>query len=119
MNSEFGIIFAPQIAVNHRVGFHIRRCKIYIWAHFSVGDGLPVPNRAGDFSVHIFRYGLPHNKTTLFHRLKAIEKIGRSATDGKADIKQMTDALDTVDDGQAIKNLIQIFQVLFDRNDRI
>lgn len=37
----------------------------------------------------------------------AIEKIGRSATDGKADIKQMTDALDTVDDGQAIKNLIQ------------
>ena len=73
MNSEFGIIFAPQIAVNHRVGFHIRRCKIYIWAHFSVGDGLPVPNRAGDFSVHIFRYGLPHNKTTLFHRLKAIE----------------------------------------------
>lgn len=37
----------------------------------------------------------------------AIEKIGRSATDGKVDIKQMTDALDTVDDGQAIKNLIQ------------
>lgn len=37
----------------------------------------------------------------------AIEKIGRSATDGKADIKQMTDALDTVDDGQAIRNLIQ------------
>ena len=36
----------------------------------------------------------------------AIEKIGRSATDGKADIKQMTDALDTVDDGQAVKNLI-------------
>lgn len=26
----------------------------------------------------------------------AIEKIGKSATDGKADIKQMTDALDTV-----------------------
>ncbi len=37
----------------------------------------------------------------------AIEKIGRSATDGKADIKQMTDALDMVDDGQAIRNLIQ------------
>lgn len=37
----------------------------------------------------------------------AIEKIGKSATDGKADIKQMTDALDTVDDGQAIRNLIQ------------
>lgn len=37
----------------------------------------------------------------------AIEKIGKSATDGRADIKQMTDALDTVDDGQAIQNLIQ------------
>lgn len=37
----------------------------------------------------------------------AIEKIGRSATNGKADIKQMADALDTVDDGQAIENLIQ------------
>lgn len=37
----------------------------------------------------------------------AIEKIGKSATGGKADIKQMTDALDTVDDGQAIRNLIQ------------
>lgn len=37
----------------------------------------------------------------------AIEKIGKSATDGKADIKQVTDALDTVDDGQAIQNLIQ------------
>ena len=37
----------------------------------------------------------------------AIEKIGKSATGGKADIKQLTDALDTVDDGQAIQNLIQ------------
>ena len=37
----------------------------------------------------------------------AIEKIGRSATGGKADIKQLTDALDTVDDGQAIRNLIE------------
>lgn len=37
----------------------------------------------------------------------AIEKIGKSATDGKVDIKQMTDALDTVDDGQAVQNLIQ------------
>lgn len=37
----------------------------------------------------------------------AIEKIGKSATGGKADIKQMTDALDTVDDGQAIQSLIQ------------
>ena len=37
----------------------------------------------------------------------AIEKIGRSASGGKADIKQLTDALDTVDDGQAIRNLIE------------
>lgn len=37
----------------------------------------------------------------------AIEKIGKSATDGKADINQLTAALDTVDDGQAIQNLIQ------------
>lgn len=37
----------------------------------------------------------------------AIEKIGRSATSGKADIKKLTDALDTVDDGQAIQSLIQ------------
>ena len=37
----------------------------------------------------------------------ALEKIGKSATDGKADIRQLTDALDTVDDGQAIQNLIQ------------
>lgn len=32
----------------------------------------------------------------------AIEKIGKSATGGKADIRQLTDALDTVDDGEAI-----------------
>ena len=37
----------------------------------------------------------------------AIEKIGKSATGGKADIRQLTDALDTVDDGQAIRNLIE------------
>lgn len=37
----------------------------------------------------------------------AIERIGRSATGGKADIRQLTDAIDTVDDGQAIRNLIQ------------
>lgn len=37
----------------------------------------------------------------------AIEKISKSATDGKADIKQIADALDTVDDGQAIENLIR------------
>ena len=38
---------------------------------------------------------------------QAIEKIGRSATGGKADINQLTAALDTLDDGQAIQNLIQ------------
>ena len=37
----------------------------------------------------------------------AIEKIGKSAIGGKADIRQLTDALDTVDDGQAIQKLIQ------------
>lgn len=37
----------------------------------------------------------------------AIEKIGKSATGGKADIRQLTDALDTVDDGEAIDNLIE------------
>lgn len=37
----------------------------------------------------------------------AIEKIGKSATGGKADIRQLTDALDTVDDGEAICNLIE------------
>lgn len=37
----------------------------------------------------------------------AIEKIGKSATGGKADIRQLTDALDTVDDGEAIRNLVE------------
>lgn len=37
----------------------------------------------------------------------AIEKIGKSATGGKADIRQLTDVLDTVDDGEAIRNLIE------------
>ena len=37
----------------------------------------------------------------------AIEKIGKSATGGKADIRQLTEALDTVDDGEAIRNLIE------------
>lgn len=36
----------------------------------------------------------------------AFTKIGKAATNGKADINQLTDAVDTVDDGQAIKNLI-------------
>lgn len=48
------------------------------------------------------------NGTASSDQLKtAIEKIGKSATGGKADIKQLTDALDTVDDGQAIRNLIE------------
>ena len=37
----------------------------------------------------------------------AIEKIGKSATGGEADIRQLTDALDMVDDGEAIRNLIE------------
>lgn len=37
----------------------------------------------------------------------AIEKIGKSATGGEADIRQLTNALDTVDDGEAIRNLIE------------
>lgn len=47
------------------------------------------------------------NGTASSDQLKtAIEKIGKSATGGKADIKQLTDALGTVDDGQAVRNLI-------------
>ena len=37
----------------------------------------------------------------------ALEKIGKSAAGGKVDIRQLTDALDTVDDGEAIRNLIE------------
>lgn len=37
----------------------------------------------------------------------AIEKVGKSATDGKVDINDLKAALDTVDDGQAVQNLIQ------------
>ena len=37
----------------------------------------------------------------------AIDKIGKAATGGKADVKELRDALDTVDDGTAIKNLIE------------
>lgn len=37
----------------------------------------------------------------------AISKIGKAATGGKVDIKQLTTAIDTIDDGQAVKNLIQ------------
>lgn len=37
----------------------------------------------------------------------AIDKIGRAATGGKADVKQLREALDTVDDGEALRNLIK------------
>ena len=37
----------------------------------------------------------------------AIEKIGSAATGGRADVRQLIDAIDTVDDGTAITNLIQ------------
>lgn len=48
------------------------------------------------------------NGTANSEQMKtAIEKIGKSATGGKADIRQLTDALDTVDDGEAIRNLIE------------
>ena len=48
------------------------------------------------------------NGTASSDQLKtAVEKIGKAVTGGKADIKQLTDALDTVDDGQAIRNLIE------------
>lgn len=47
------------------------------------------------------------NGTASSDQLKtAVEKIGKAVTGGKADIKQLTDALDTVDDGQAVRNLI-------------
>ena len=47
------------------------------------------------------------NGTASSDQLKtAVEKIGKAVTGGKADIKQLTAALDTVDDGQAIRNLI-------------
>lgn len=38
---------------------------------------------------------------------QAIEKVGKECTNGKADINDLTTALDTVDDGQAINNLIE------------
>lgn len=37
----------------------------------------------------------------------AIEKIGKSATQGRADIGKINEALDQVDDGQAIRNLVE------------
>ena len=37
----------------------------------------------------------------------ALEKIGKSAAGGKVDIRQRIDALDTVDDGESIRNLIE------------
>lgn len=36
----------------------------------------------------------------------AITKIGKAVTNGKADINQLTSAIDTIDDGQAIRNFI-------------
>ena len=36
----------------------------------------------------------------------ALEKVAKSAAGGKVDIQELTDALDTVDDGQAVSNLI-------------
>lgn len=48
------------------------------------------------------------NGTVSSDQLKtAVEKIGKAVTGGKADIKQLTDALDTVDDEQAVRNLIE------------
>ena len=48
------------------------------------------------------------NGTASSDQLKAtIEKIGKAATGGKVDVKQLTDALDTVDDGEALQNLIE------------
>ena len=48
------------------------------------------------------------NGTASSDQLKtAVEKIGKAVTGGKADIKQLTAALDTVDDGQAVQNLIE------------
>lgn len=48
------------------------------------------------------------NGTASTDQLKtAIEKIGKAATGGKADVRQLTDALDTVDDGEALQALIE------------
>lgn len=37
----------------------------------------------------------------------AIDKIGKAATGGKADVRELEAALDTVDDGEALRNLIK------------
>ena len=53
------------------------------------------------------RYKADLSGTASSDQLKtAVEKIGKAVTGGKADIKQLTAALDTVDDGQAVRNLI-------------
>lgn len=44
----------------------------------------------------------------------AIDKIGKAATGGKVDVKELRDALDTVDDGTAVKNLILDLQKVGD-----
>lgn len=47
----------------------------------------------------------------------AIEKVGKAATGGKADINQITEALDETDDGQALQNLIQDLKNVGDQAD--
>ena len=48
----------------------------------------------------------------------AITKIGKAVTGGKADINQLTSAIDTIDDGQAIKNLIAELKEAGNRADK-
>ena len=48
----------------------------------------------------------------------AIEKIGSAATGGRADVRQLIDAIDTVDDGTAINNLIQQLREAGDAADK-
>ena len=48
----------------------------------------------------------------------AIEKIGSAATGGRADMRQLIDAIDTVDDGTAINNLIQQLREAGDAADK-
>lgn len=48
----------------------------------------------------------------------AIEKIGSAATGGRADVRQLIDAIDTVDDGTAINNLIQQLREASDAADK-
>ena len=73
--------------------------KLFAATGFSVDDYADV---LGSRLVTAIRNG-----TASSDQLKtAVEKIGKAVTGGKADIKQLTDALDTVDDGQTVRNLI-------------